>query len=100
MIKHVVLWKVKDSYQNKNKKELIQNFKAMLEKLKSIIPEIKNIEVGVNLSSSPSASDIMLYSEFETKEGLDSYRNHPEHQKVAEYAKKIIKEGSVVDYQV
>ncbi|MCF7893627.1 MAG: Dabb family protein [Candidatus Omnitrophica bacterium] len=100
MIKHIVLWKVKDSYQGKNKEELIQNFKAMLENLKSIIPEIKKIEVGLNLSSSLSALDVALYSEFETKEGLDSYRKHPEHQKVAEYAKKITVSGSVVDYQV
>ncbi|MFO8053484.1 MAG: Dabb family protein [Candidatus Omnitrophota bacterium] len=100
MIKHIVLWKIKESYQGKNKKELIDNLKAMLENLKSIIPEVKNIEAGTNISSSPAALDIALYSEFETKKGLDSYRNHPEHKKVAEHLKNIASAGYVVDYEV
>ncbi|MCF7916815.1 MAG: Dabb family protein [Candidatus Omnitrophica bacterium] len=100
MIKHIVFWKIKDSYQGKNKEELISEAKEMLVNLKTLIPEIKKIEVGSNISSSPAALDLALYSEFATEEDLNLYRDHPEHQKVAEYIKKITLSGSVVDYQV
>jgi hypothetical protein len=100
MIKHIVLWKIKDSYEGRSKKELIINLKAMLDNLKLVIPEIKNIEVGANLSTSLSALDMALYSEFETEEGLNSYRNHPEHKKVVDYLKNIALAGYIVDYKV
>lgn len=100
MIKHIVLWKVKDSDQGKNKQELVRDAKAMLVNLKSMIPEIKNIEVGINISSRPGALDLALFSEFATKEDLKTYRDHPEHKKVAEYIKNITSSGAVVDYQV
>ena len=98
MIKHVVMFKMK-SFET----ELIQNdlcikFKEELEELAKLIPSIKHFEVGINVSESPSAYDLVIYSEFKTEEDLDLYRNHPEHLRVLEIAKQVTIKTRVVDY--
>lgn len=74
--------------------------KRMLEELPSKIDQIKLYEVGINIADSPSASDIVLISGFESVESLNEYRVHPEHVKVLEFVRKVTDEARVVDYEV
>lgn len=100
MIKHIVMWKIKDNHKGKSKTELIRRLKRDLELLKEEIPEIRYIEVGVNRSDSPAACDVVLYSEFDSMDALEVYRVHPTHQKVARFVSEISLERHVVDYEV
>ena len=54
---------------------------------------VKCLEVGINMGTSASASDIALYSEFDNMQALEDYRIHPEHVKVVEFIEKICSEG-------
>ena len=65
-----------------DKTEISQKIKDRLENLPQLINEIKYYEVGLNLSKSPSAHDIVLVSRFDSLETLEAYRIHPEHKKV------------------
>jgi len=40
------------------------------------------LEVGFDFSRTPDSSDIVLYSEFETRAALDAYQAHPLHAAV------------------
>ena len=100
MIKHIVMWKVKDSHYGKDKNELSLELKNMLEALKSTIPQIQEIEVGLNFNPSEAAFDVVLYSVFNSKEDLEIYQKHPDHLKVAEFVSEIRTDRVVVDYEI
>ncbi len=93
MIKHIVMWRLKD--REKNAPEL----KAMLEGLKEKIPQIREIEAGVNFNPSEAASDVVLYSAFDDAESLAVYQKHPDHVKVAEFLRRTATDRRVVDFE-
>ncbi len=98
MVKHVVMWKIKDGHDGLNKSELSLKLKEALEGLKEKIGQIRTMEVGINFSGSEAACDVVLYSSFDTKEDLEIYQKHPDHVKVAELVSQIRTERRVVDY--
>jgi len=97
MVKHIVMWKLKDFAEGRSKSENIKYIKEMLEALPGVIKEIKFIEVGENINADRSY-DAVLYSEFETPEDLEIYQNHPEHKKVSGYVSKVREARIVGDY--
>ncbi len=93
MIKHVVMWKFKE-----NEEENMKKFLKGLNDLKQIIPEIKNMETGININPK-NEYDAILISEFETMEDLEKYKNNPEHVKVSALCKEIRVERQAIDYE-
>ena len=80
MIKHIILWKLKEEFNNDNVKNDIKNG---LEGLKDIIPGLVEIKVQIEKLSSSNV-DVMLYSVFENEEALKNYAVHPAHVEVAD----------------
>lgn len=79
MVKHIILWKLKEEYNNDTVK---QGIKDGLQSLKGKIPGL--IEIKVRTEKLPSSTaDVMLYSVFENEQALKDYSVHPEHQAVA-----------------
>jgi len=100
MIKHIVMWRLKDEAAGATKAENAVKLKEFLEALKSEIEELKAVEVGINFNPSPAAFDVVLYSEFEDREGLDAYQKHPEHVKIVGFVGEIRSDRAVVDFEV
>ena len=98
MIKHIVMFKLKESADGMGKAENIQRLKSMLEALPAKIAEIKFFEVGVNFCDAPVACDLVLDSKFESKEALINYQKNPEHVAVANFVGKVCENRVVVDY--
>ncbi|MDO6354216.1 Dabb family protein [Caloramator sp. CAR-1] len=100
MIKHIVMWRLKDEAEGRRKDENAKAMKSILEDLKGKIDVIQHLEVGINFAKSDAAFDVALYSEFKSKEDLEKYINHPEHKKVVEFINKVREERYVVDYEI
>ncbi len=100
MIKHIVMWKLKETAEGKTKEENAKIIKEGLEGLKEKIDFLQAVEVGINFNGSEMAYDVALYTEFDSKEDLDRYQNHEEHLKVAAYVRKVNAARVVVDYEV
>lgn len=100
MVKHIVMWKVKDNVDGKGKEENAINVKKKMEELNGKIDEIITLEIGINIVDDPMAHDIILYSEFNSVEDLNIYQKHPEHLKVVEYVKPFLESRIVVDYEI
>lgn len=97
MIKHIVVWRMADMPDKKEKAEAI---KENLEALKDKIDIIKDIRVGLNFNETESASDVVLETVFETKEDLNTYQNHPAHKAVgANFVRPNVAERRVIDYE-
>ena len=99
MIKHIVMWRLKDEAAGATKAENAVKLKESLEALKSEIEELKAVDVGINFNPSPAAFDVVLYSEFEDREGLEAYQKHPEHVKIVDFVGEIRSDRAVVDYE-
>lgn len=80
MVKHVILWKLKEDANNMTVK---QGIKDGLEGLMGKIEGLVEIKVEINGLSSSNA-DVMLYSVFENEDALKNYAVHPEHVQVAD----------------
>lgn len=83
MVKHVILWQLKDELSDSEKTEVKAGIKEGLEALKGKIPGLVDIKVNINPLASSNA-DVMLDSSFENEESLKGYAVHPEHVAVAD----------------
>lgn len=100
MIVHIVFFGLAESAEGKSKAENAKYIKAELENLQHLIPEIKKIEVGINLPQEAIGNhDIALYSEFESMNDLENYQAHPAHKLVAAYIGKVRTSRACVDYE-
>ena len=100
MIKHIVMWKLKERALENTKEKNAIMLKIELESLIHKIKEIKHIEVGLNFSNRENAYDACLYTEFLNKEDLNSYAVNPDHLKVKEFITKISSDSNIIDYEV
>lgn len=100
MIKHIVMWKLKEVAECGDRIQNARKMKRDLEALKSKIPQIKHIEVGLNSLPSEGSYDVALYSEFENEKDLETYQKHPDHLKVAEFINTVRERRAVVDYTI
>lgn len=78
-----------------NAKKLVDQ----LNKLPGKIPEIVELEAGLDFSKSPASYEVGLLTKFRTKEDLETYRVHPDHQKVVSFVQKTTSDRAVVDYE-
>lgn len=83
MVKHIILWQLKDELSRSERKDIKEGIKAGLEGLKGKVPGLVDIQVNTEPLNSSNA-DLMLDSTFENEEALKGYAVHPEHVKVAD----------------
>jgi len=100
MVKHIVMWKLKDEAEGKSKQANALELKKRLEDLKGKVPDIVELEVGLQMGPDETASDVILVTLFKDKAGLDNYQKHPDHQKVIPFVKQVVSERRVVDYEI
>lgn len=99
MIKHVILWKLKEGSSEDEKKLIKENVKKNLEGLAGKIPGLESIEVNINGLESSNA-DMMLDSLFVDEDSLKGYAIHPDHVAVAnEYVRPFTEVRMCLDYE-
>lgn len=98
MVKHIILWQLKDEFSAEEKENIKAGIKAGLEGLAGKIPGLVDIHVQTECLASSNA-DVMLDSTFESEDALKAYAIHPEHVKVAdENVRPFTKSRSCMDY--
>ena len=98
MIKHVILWQLKDEIEDKNL--IIKNIKTNLESLKGKIDGLLNIQVNINPLNTSNV-DLMLECEFRNIDSLKLYSKSKEHNEVAnKYVRPYYKSRYCIDYEV
>lgn len=83
MVKHVILWKLKEEYSEAEKENIKAGIKEGLEGLAGQIPGL--VEIHVYTEKLPSSNmDLMLDTTFESAGDLQGYSVHPKHVAVAD----------------
>ena len=98
MVKHVIIWKLKENLEDK--KGRANEIKSALEGLVGKIEGL--IEMRILTECYPcSAGDLMMDSTFESKVALDCYQKHPLHQEIANgFVKPSMDARLSFDYEV
>ncbi len=100
MVKHVIVWTLKDELSDAEKAEVKKNIKAGLEGLAGKIPGLIDIKVYIDGLGS-SNTDLMLDSSFEDEASLQGYAVHPAHVEVAtNQVRPYTKIRSCFDFEV
>lgn len=103
MIRHVVMWKLKDKAQGASKAKNAEKMKLILEGLKTNIEEIKNVEVGIHINDEEKdeqAYDVVLISNFESELDFTMYTRNAHHKKAVDFIESVTEKRHFVDYQV
>ncbi|MHC1720407.1 MAG: Dabb family protein [Clostridiaceae bacterium] len=100
MIKHVIVWTVKEEYKGAEKRAAMEKAKETLEALTDKIDGIVELKVYIDPLES-SDSDLMLDSTFVSKSALDAYTIHPEHVAVATtFVRPIVSKRACFDCEI
>lgn len=99
MVKHIVMWKLKEESQGNDKATNAQLIKEKLEALNGKIDGLLKLEVGIDFLGGGNF-DVVLYSELSKKGDLDTYQNHPLHQAVLPFIREAVTDRKAVDFEV
>ena len=100
MVKHVIMWTLRDIYSGAQEEEIKQGIKEHLEGLKGKIPGLYDIKVITNGLESSNA-DVMLESTFFNEEALKGYAVHPDHVAVAnEFVRPFTASRTCMDFEL
>ena len=98
MVKHVILWKLKDEVKDEKEKVL----REMKENLEALVGKVPGL-LGLTIVTEPLASsnaDVMLDSVLESEEALKGYQSHPDHVAVANtYVRPFTEVRMCLDYE-
>ncbi|MDE5778237.1 MAG: Dabb family protein [Lachnospiraceae bacterium] len=98
MVKHVILWKLKEKLSETEREQILADMKDHLEGLVGIVPGLRSLNVVVNKLDSSNA-DVMLDSALESEAALKGYQTHPEHVRVADtYVRPYTEVRLCIDY--
>lgn len=83
MVKHIILWTLKDSLSEEEKFQIKKSIKEGLESLQGVVPGLTDIKVQIDGRLSSSNADLMLECTLESEEALKGYAVHPAHVAIA-----------------
>ena len=100
MVKHIILWNLKDEFTEEQKADIRAGIKEGLEGLAGQISGL--IDISVRTEYLPSSTvDVMLDTTFESAEALENYSTHPKHVAVADSkVRPYTAVRSCIDYEV
>lgn len=100
MVKHVILWQLKDEFSAEEKENIKAGIKAGLEGLQGKIDGLVEIKVQTDCLASSNV-DVMLDSTFTDEASLKGYAVHPAHVEVADTkVRPFTKTRACMDYEV
>ncbi len=100
MIKHIVIWKLKDYAEGADRATNILKVKALLESCANLVPGMLKLEVGIAAAPLEATGDVILYSEFADLAALQAYQVHPKHEAIKPFIGAVRLERQCMDYEV
>ena len=92
MIKHIVMWKLKNPND-------AAAFKARLDTCQGLVPGMRQFEVAVRTPGLEANCDVVLCSAFDDEAALKAYLEHPTHVEVSAVLGGLRESRSVLDYE-
>ena len=94
MVKHIVVYTLKEGV---DKSAAIEVVRSQLEPLVGVIPGLLHMQIRACYQG---GMDYALYSEFESREALANYAQHPAHLAAKEHFWHFLNTRVAADYEV
>lgn len=94
MVKHIVIYTLKEGV---NKPEAVELIRSVLEPLVGKIPGLEKMEIRACYQG---GMDYCLYSEFDSRESLANYAEHPAHLEAKAHFWTMLDSRVCADYEV
>ena len=94
MVKHIVLYTLKEGV---DKEKAVEIIRSVLEPLPGKIPGLTHLEIR---AAYQGGMDYALYSEFESRDALKNYATHPLHLEAKEHFWDFLNERFCADYEL
>ena len=92
MVKHIVLYTLKEGV---DKEKAVETIRSVLEPLVGVIPGLTHLEIR---AAYQGGMDYALYSEFESREALKNYAVHPAHLEAKSHFWEFLDTRVCADY--
>jgi hypothetical protein len=79
MIRHVVMWSMKEHAEGADRATNAARVKALLDSCAGLVPGMLRWDVAVAQPGLEASCDVLLVSEFADRIALDAYQGHPHH---------------------
>ncbi|MFS0753949.1 Dabb family protein [Noviherbaspirillum sp. 1P10PC] len=100
MLKHIVMWKLKDQAEGADRAANAQKMKELLDACAGIVPGILKFEVALAQPGLEATYDVVLYSEFADRAALDAYQDHPQHVALKPFVIAVREARQCMDYEI
>jgi hypothetical protein len=100
MLKHIVMWKLKEQAEGADKATNARKMKALLDSCIDLVPGMLKFEAVLAQPGLEATYDVLLYSEFASKAALDAYQEHPDHVAIKPFIGAIREGRQCMDYEV
>jgi quinol monooxygenase YgiN len=92
-----VMWKLKG--EGVEKRNNIAQVKAALETCQGIVSGMLRYEIGTDIGTDHAPWDIVVYSEFTSRDALQAYQQHPAHLAIKPVIGPLRESRGAVDYE-
>lgn len=99
VIRHVVAWEL-TGVTPQERRANAETVREALETLPALVPVIRDLHVGIDVGDTPGNGDVVLVMDVDSREDLEAYQVHPEHQKVAAIIVSLRAGQITVDHEV
>jgi hypothetical protein len=100
MIRHIVMWKLKDHAEGADRAANARKMKALLDACADLVPGILKLEIGLAQAGLECTYDVVMYSEFVSAAALAAYQQHPQHQALKPFFGAVRDARQCMDYEI
>jgi len=100
MIRHIVMWNLKDHAEGADKAVNLEKAKALLLSCASVVPGIQAFEVATATPGMDCTNDLALHMLLDDAQVLAAYQNHPQHVAIKPFMKAVVQERRCMDFIV
>lgn len=100
MIRHIVIWNLKDHAEGANKSINLEKAKTLLLSCAQVVPGIRAFEVATATPGMDCTNDLVLHMLLDDAQVLAAYQNHPDHLAIKPFMKAVVQERRCMDFIV
>ena len=100
MIRHIVIWNLKDHAEGSDKATNLQKAQTLLLSCAQVVPGIRAFEVATATPGMDCTNDLVLHMLLDDAQVLAAYQNHPQHLAIKPFMKAVVNERHCMDFTV
>ena len=97
MIRHIVMWNLKDHAEGADKSINLEQAKKLLLSIAQVVPGIRAFEVATATPDMDCTNDLVLHMLLDDAQVLAAYQNHPDHLAIKPFMKVVVQERRCMD---